>query len=268
MKVRKGYIMNIKRLFKTSVITAALILAVFLFASLTGCLSSELPVLTEAPETGSNIIQNTISVTGQGDVKVVPDEGFIDVAVMVEKTTTQDAVNENSRITKQVTDAIEKIEASNLKLQTISYDLSPLYDYSQENQPPKIYAYRATTIIQARTTDLEKLGEIISTATETGASSISSIGFDLTEIAKINAKNDALAKAARDAETKAKAIADAMGLKVEKVLFISEGSTSYPGPVLAAATESKGADQVMSPIVFPQEIEVNSSISVTYYFSK
>ncbi len=256
------------KIFKTLIL---IIVCMFVFLAavlLAGCLASDLPILTETPESTGNAVQNTISVTGEGNVKVVPDEGFIDVAVMVEKTSTQEAVDENSRISKQVTDAIEKIDASNLKLQTVSYDLSPLYDYSQENQPPKIYAYRATTIIEARTTDLNKIGQIISTATEAGATSISSIGFDLTELTKISAKNDALAKAARDAENKADAIAGAMGLKIEKVLFISEGSTSYPGPVLASASEKKGADMVMSPVVFPQEMEISSSVSVTYYFSK
>ena len=54
-------------------------------------------------------------------------------------------VNTNSTISNQVIAAIQKINAENLKIQTTSYDLSPLYDYSQENQPPKIYAYKDYT---------------------------------------------------------------------------------------------------------------------------
>jgi len=54
-------------------------------------------------------------------------------------------VNTNSTISNQVIATIQKINAENLKIQTTSYDLSPLHDYSQENQPPKIYAYKDYT---------------------------------------------------------------------------------------------------------------------------
>jgi hypothetical protein len=260
--------MNNSKLKKLVFAGVSAVLAIASGLMFSGCLATELPELTTMEQSGTNVIQNTISVTGEGRVKVLPDEGFIDLAVIVEKPTTQEAVDVNSKITQDVVSAVEKIDAENLKIQTISYDLSPLYDYSQENQPPKIYAYRATTVIEARTTDLEKIGEIISTATEAGASSISSIGFDLSEFAKQDAKNNALTQATRDAESKAQAIADAMILKIDKIIFISEGATSFPGPVYASSGEMKAEDQVMSPIIYPQEIEVSSSVNITYYFSK
>ena len=248
---------------------AVLLLAVSL--PLSGCLETDFPKIANggaATETSGNAIQNTISVTGEGIVKVLPNEGFIDVAVIVEKLTTQEAVDENSKISLKVTQAIEKTMSENLKIQTISYDLSPLYDYSQENQPPKIYAYRATTVIEARTTDLKKIGEIIAKSTEAGASSISSIGFDLTKETKSLSKNSALAEATKDAQGKAKAIADSMGLTIDKILYISEGSTAFPGPIMASAESKAAADQVMAPVIFPREMEITSSVNVVYYFSK
>lgn len=248
---------------------AVLLLVVSLLLS--GCLKTDFPKITSgggAIENSGNVIQNTISVTGEGIIKVLPNEGFIDVAVIVEKLTTREAVDENSRISLTVTQAIEKTMSENLKIQTISYDLSPLYDYSEENQPPKIYAYRATTIIEARTTDLKKIGEIIAKSTEAGASSISSIGFDLTKETKSLSKNSALAEATKDAQGKAKAIADSMGLTIDKILYISEDSTAFPGPVMASAESKVAADQVMAPVIFPQEMEITSSVNVVYYFSK
>jgi uncharacterized protein len=250
---------------------AAIVLLLGASLLFSGCLATDLPKITSSAsinESSGNIVQNTISVTGEGSIKVLPDEGFIDIAVTVEKLTTQEAVDENSKISLKVTQAIEKTSAENLKIQTISYDLSPLYDYSQENQPPKIYAYRATTVIEARTTDLKKIGEIIAKSTEAGASSISSIGFDLTKATKSLSKNSALAEATKDAQGKAKAIADSMGLKIDRILYISEGSTAFQGPIMASAETKMAADQVMAPVVFPQEMEVSSSVNVVYYFSK
>ena len=236
-----------------------------------GCLATDFPKITSSADTiesSGNAVQNTISVTGEGSIKVLPDEGFIDIAVTVEKLTTQEAVDENSRISLKVTQAIETTGAENLKIQTTSYDLSPMYDYSQENQPPKIYAYRTTTVIEARTTDLKKIGEIISKSTEAGASSISSIGFDLTKETKSLTKNSSLAEATKDAQSKAKAIADSMGLTIDRVLYISEGSTAFQGPIMASAETKMAADKVMAPVIFPQEMEVTSTVNIVYYFSK
>jgi uncharacterized protein YggE len=253
----------------TGFAVAVLMLGISILFS--GCLATGFPKITSSADTSEssgNAVQNTISVTGEGSIKVLPDEGFIDIAVTVEKLTTQEAVDENSKISLKVTQAIETTNAENLKIQTTSYDLSPMYDYSQENQPPKIYAYRTTTVIEARTTDLKKIGEIIAKSTEAGASSISSIGFDLTKETKSLSKNSALAEATKDAQGKAKAIADSMGLTIDKVLYISEGSTAFQGPIMASAETKMAADQVMAPVIFPQEMEITSTVNVVYYFSK
>ena len=251
---------------------AAAVLLLGVSILLSGCLATDFPKITSSADTSEisrNTIQNTISVTGDGSIKVLPDEGFIDIAVAIEKQTTQEAVDENSKISLKVTQAIETTGAENLKIQTTSYDLSPMYDYSQENKPPKIYAYRATTVIEARTTDLKKIGEIIAKSTEAGASSISSIGFDLTKETKSLSKNSALAEATKDAQGKAKAIADSMGLTIDKVLYISEGSTAFQGPIMASAETKMAADQqVAAPVIFPQEMEVTSTVNIVYYFSK
>jgi uncharacterized protein len=114
---------------------------------------------------------------------------------------------------------------------------------------------------------LKKIGEIIAKSTEAGASSISSIGFDLTKETKSLSKNSSLAEATKDAQGKAKAIADSMGLKIDRILYISEGSTAFQGPIMASA-EAKSADQVMAPVIFPQEMEVSSTVNVVYYFTK
>jgi len=167
-------------LFKTflAVLPAVIVISASLFA-FTACLESDIPEITLA-DTGETIaVQNTISVSGTGTVKVLPDEAFINISVVSEKATTQEAVNENSTISQNVINVIKQVRAENLKIQTIYYDLSPQYDYSKENQPPEILAYRVTSTIEVRTTDLKKIGEIISKATEAGATNISSIGFDL-----------------------------------------------------------------------------------------
>jgi len=248
-------------------ILATALLSILIFS---GCLASEIPEITFSGNGELKSLQNTISVNGTGTIKLLPDEAFISIAAIAEKPTTQEAVNENSKISQDIIDEVNKINAENLDIQTTAYELTPLYDYSKENTPPKIYAYRAASTIRVKTTDLEKIGEIIAAATEAGASSISSIGFDLTDSTKRTAKNDALSAATTDASDKAIAIANAMGLKIDSVLYVSESGTVFPAPFMAIP-EGLGelkAEAVAAPAIFPQEIEVVATINVVYVFTR
>jgi len=249
---------------------ALIAILIFLPFTMTGCFGTGIPEITMPGETTDQAYKNTISVTGNGTAKVLPDEVVVDVSVVTEKLTTEEAVNENTSIFDKVKRSIEKINAANLKIETTNFNLSPLYDYSVQNQPPKIYAYQVTSTIEVRTTDLEKMGEIIASAIESGATNISSIGFDLTESLKQKAVNDALTAATNDAGAKAKTIADSMGLTIDRVYAIIESGTSFPEPFRAAmksAPEGMGGD-VSAPEILPQEIEISASVGIVYLFTE
>ncbi|HEY4695293.1 MAG TPA: SIMPL domain-containing protein [Candidatus Hydromicrobium sp.] len=257
---------KIKKIFSFFIVSLILVLTATI---LSGCLDGEIAPYSTAGESLTGNIQNTISVTGSGTVKVIPDEVFIDISVITERATTQDAVDENSKISERIISAIEKLNAENLTIETISFNLNPLYNYSQKNKPPRIYAYQVTSTVEVRTTDLEKIGEIIATATESGANDISSIGFDLTDDSKKTAINNALAEASKDADNKALAIANSTGLKIDRILYISESGTSYPGPLYSTfktAEVDEEAAGVTPPSILPQEIEITASINIVYLF--
>jgi len=242
---------------------------VFTAVTLSGCLDGEIAPYSTGEEVIAAKIQNTISVTGSGTVKVVPDEVFIDISVITERTTTQGAVDENSQVSGEIISAIENLNIENLTIETTGFNLNPLYDYSQKNKPPRIYAYQVTSTLEVTTTNLEKIGEIIATATESGANGISSIGFDLTDESKKTAITEALAKASEDADNKAHAIANSTGLRISQILYISESETSYPGPLFSTiktAEEGADLDGVTPPTILPQEIEITASINIVYLF--
>jgi len=253
---------NKNNIIKTIAIISA---ALLIFIPLTGCIGSDIPGITQTAKSES--MQNTISVSGAGDIKMVPDQVLADIGVVTEKPTTQDAVSTNSTISDQVIAAIQKINAANMTIETVGYNLTPLYDYSNQNQPPKLYAYQVTSTIRVKTTDIEKIGEIIATATQTGATNISSLGFDLTDASRKKAINDALALATKDAADKADAIALSMGLKIDKISYITESGVSLPGPIISMQSEAVRSADVTAPTVLPAEIEVTANISVVFIFS-
>jgi len=257
------------KIIKISLFFIVSLILTFMAVTLSGCLDGEIAPYGTGDEGITTNMQNTISVTGSGTVKVVPDEGFIDISVITERSTTQAAVDENSQISEEIISAIENLNAENLTIETVSYNLNPLYDYSQKNKPPRIYAYQVTSTLEVTTTDLEKIGEIIATATESGADGISSLYFDLTDESKKTAINDALAKASEDADNKAQAIANSTGLRISRILYISESETSYPGPLYSISKAAEGVEDISGvtpPTILSQEIEITASINIVYLF--
>lgn len=259
---------GLKRL---SVFLAVSSLCVIIFL-LTSCLESDIPqyesaLLSDASTAGD--FESSITVSGEGTVKAVADLVLANISVVTEKPTSEEAVEENSTISNAVIDAIERIDAEYIRVQTAGYSLNPLYYYQDESSPPEIYAYRVTSSINVETTDIEKIGQIITLAIENGANDISSLRFDLSVSAKEQAKKEALRKASLDAASKAGAIADSLGLELANIIMINESGTSYPGPVYSLQKiESVISEdrELVPPVVEPQEIEVSSSVDITYSF--
>ncbi|MCE5329046.1 SIMPL domain-containing protein [bacterium] len=210
----------------------------------------------------------TIVVSSQGAVKVMPDTVMVDIVVSTEKPTSEEAVSVNSSETQNIITAVKALGENDLKIETVGYSLRPLYNYI-ENKPPVIYAFNAVTTLLVTTQKIEKIGSVISTAVEAGASDISSISYDLSDEVKKIAKNEALTKAVKDANDKADAISKAMAADIVEIYSVNEAGTSYPGPITDESNKQMKAAADISaapPVVLPQELEVTASISVVYIF--
>lgn len=247
------------------VVAALTFLAIFW---LSGCVSIKTPDYVQAGR-GTGIDKNTIFVNGKGTVRVVPDKVLVNVIIATENKSSEKAMDENSKIAKTVISAINQTKAENLVIETTGLSLEPLY-YYKENEPPEIYAYRASMILNVSTTDIEKIGQIIADAIEAGANSVSSLSFDLSDSVKEEAKRKALEYASKDAENKAKAIAESMGVRLGKIYYISEIETYYPSPVYAMEAPiikmEEETKEVTPPPVAPQEIEMTANIQVSFSF--
>ena len=238
---------------------------------LTGCLEDAIPEYLVTKESEPEELQNTISVSGTGSISVVPDVVLVNISVVTQEATSEEAVNKNSEITKNVISAIEETRVLDLEVKTVSFNLSPLYEYFEEGEISKIYAYRITSTIEVQTSEIEKTGEIIADASEAGANNINSIRFDLNEQTRNQAKNDALSKATADANNKALAIANSLNLQLDKIFYISESGTYFPGPIYgmgSSETKMYAEQEIAPPPIMPEEIEVTAEVEIVFYFKQ
>jgi uncharacterized protein YggE len=248
-------------------ITTLITLAFIIIALTSGCLADPTTPLYSSTGEKDDQLSNTITVTGEGSYIVVPDEAKINISVFIEEETSQEAVDKNGKTTADVIAALEGLDIQDMDIQTVSFNLDPLYNYRRENEPPEVYAYRATTVIEVSTLDMTMVGEIISEAIDAGANDVSSLRFGLSDELERQAKKEALDRAAKDGRDKASDIAESLGIDIVSIYYISESATSIPIPfeTRAFAAEEVLGDAMAVPIT-PNEIEVTAAVKISYIF--
>ena len=210
-------------------------------------------------------LSNTITVTGRGSYKVVPDRVMVNISIFVEEATSQEAVDKNSKTTSDVIEVLEGLGIEDLKIQTVSFNLDPLYNYRREDEPPEVYAFRATTVIEVSTLDINRIGEIIAEAIDAGANDVSSLRFTLSDELESEAKKNALEEAALDGKNKAEDIADSLGIDIVDIYYISESETYIPSSFIAREAPA-GLGGVSEVPITPNEVEVTASVQISYIF--
>src|SRR5436190_1995883 len=123
--------------------------------------------------------------------------------------------------------------------------MSPRSRPASSPRPP-ITGYQASNTVNLKVRDIGKLGKVLDALVANGANQVNGPSFevDQPEPAYDEARIAALHKAQARAETYAKA----MGLRVRRVVSISEGGGFQPPiPMMAMRPQSMAKDTAVSP---------------------
>lgn len=213
-----------------------------------------------AAEGGANPNQRTIQVSGTGETQATPDLAVLSLAIETHAATAAEAAGRNGGLAQKVSDALRAKLGDKGKTWTGGYSLYPEYgDESRPNMKPTITGYRAENSITVQTGALDLVGPLIDAAIAAGANRVNSLDFNLRDDTR--ARNDAIAKAAKDAQTQAQALAAALGLKLGPIINATTMSSERPQPVMfrAAAMSVNAATPVS-----PAEVTVPATVSLTY----
>ena len=198
-----------------------------------------------------------IRTTGEATVTARPDRAMIDVGVVTQAATSQAAVTQNAQKLEATLARLRQLLGAGADIKTISYSVTPNYQYPREGGQPTITGYTATNIVRVTLDDLTKVGNVIDTATQGGANQIHNLRFTLKDESTVKAQ--ALREAAVKARASAQALASALDMTVVRVLSVVEaGSPVIPIRDVAFA-KAEGA----STPIEPGTIEVNASVTIT-----
>ncbi|OYT32901.1 hypothetical protein B6U93_00225 [Candidatus Woesearchaeota archaeon ex4484_78] len=202
---------------------------------------------------------SSITTIGQSELNIMPDKASITIRIETQNKNAQKAQQENKEITNKVIKELRKAGVREKDIETQNYRIDPIMEWDPTTRKSIEKGYRATNTFVVETTELEKVGKLIDTAVNAGANRIDSIYFELSKEKQQEAKKEALKLAAENAKEKAQAIADGSGVRLGKIIRISEQGFDYY-PLRAMAT---GAAETTTPII-PQKIKVNARIEVEF----
>lgn len=205
-----------------------------------------------------------LAVVGEGKVEVVPDTAYVDVGITVSNSLNiEEARNKIDSINTELIKAVKKLGIDPKEIKTTNYSVYPTYSY--ENNTSKITGYDGNATITVKTKKTDLVPSIIEEATKAGANQINNTRFVVDDPALY--REEARAKAIKNAKDQAAKLAQSLGIKLGKVTNIVESlnGESNPRPMMYA-----GASDLKTGGSAPT-LEAGSetvTLTVTLYFEK
>lgn len=183
-----------------------------------------------------------LSLSAEGRSNRVPDLAVFSAGVVTHGITASEALGGNSRQMDQVVAALKRSGIADRDIQTSSISLSPRWNnpeaeaqrvargtrqpYVPTNEPPRIIGYEARNSVQVRVRKLGEMGKIIDTLIAAGANEVNGPSFTLDD--QSAALDEARVEAVATGKQRAELYARAAGMRVVRLLSMSEGGGYYP----------------------------------------
>jgi hypothetical protein len=209
----------------------------------------------------------TVNVSASDKVTIKPDIANISFSVVTEGKNISSITDDNN---SKVNSAIAMLKQNGVEekdIKTIEYSLSPVYTQPGQYSidfVASIAKYTLTQTVSVKIRDFSKISAILDSLTSLGINRIGNIAFGIDEPEKY--LSQAREGAFKKAQEKAAAIAQQNGLKVGKVVSVSEyGPVSYGYEGIGGMGGASMAPKSMvSADIQPGSQEVTANVSVTY----
>ncbi|WP_423751437.1 SIMPL domain-containing protein [Salinirarus marinus] len=209
--------------------------------------------------------ERTIQVAGTGSTQAEPNQAVVDVAVVA---TADDAATARQRLAanaSQMRSALTDLGLDDDQITTMRYDINRDRRRPREEGTEPRVQYRASHAFEITLTETDRVGTVVDTAVQNGATEIYDIQFTLSTDRRRSLERDARRAAMTDAREKAENIADAANLTVTGVEVVRTGGggapRQYAGGAASAtptAVADAGTDVESGPV------SVTATVRVVY----
>ncbi|WP_082898304.1 SIMPL domain-containing protein [Sphingomonas sanguinis] len=204
-----------------------------------------------------------LDISAEGRTTRVPDIATIRAGVVSQGATAAAALSDNAQRMARVLAAVKRAGVADRDIQTATVQLQPQYRYG-DNVPPAITGYQATNTLSIRFRDIAKSGSILDALVAQGSNQIEgpNLSIDKPDAALDEARADAVQRARARAELYAKAA----GMRVTRIISITENGADAggPQPPMMIRTMAMRSDAMEKTSIAPGERDVTVNVSVRF----
>jgi uncharacterized protein len=204
----------------------------------------------------------SITVSADALVSVEPDQAEIDIGVIAEAKTAAQAAKDNAAKLAAVIAEVKKLLKAGDQTKTVGYSVTPTYrtPSPREGGKPEIVGYTATNVVQVKMAGIQDVGGLIDAATAAGANRIQRLVFTLKD--QDAAQREALRNATVKAKQKAEDVAKAAGVKVVRIISVTENERSFqPLARMEFQGQAIAAERAPTPIE-SGTVQIRSSVTL------
>jgi len=225
-------------------------------------------VLSLGPAAGAQIVSPSqafegtrLDIVATGESRQVPDIAVITAGVVTQAPSASAALTDNNRRMQAVFRALDAAGIDERDIQTSSINLNARYDHSNRSEP-RLLGYTASNQLTIRFRDIDNAGGIIDALVAQGVNQINgpSLQIDAPEAAMNEARRDAIGKARQRAEL----YATAAGMRVVRIVAISEAGAARPSVMMDGRGMMSGVAESAPMQIAAGEQRLTASVSVTF----
>jgi uncharacterized protein YggE len=205
-------------------------------------------------------------VDGNGKTNSAPDVVVLSLGVQSEQKTVAQAQKEAVDAMGKIIQVLKGSGIADKDIQTRQFNIQQMTRWDDKQNTTIVTGYRVSNMVDVKVREITKAGSVID--------SVATAGGDLTRINGINFSVDdpaplykiAREKAIQAATDKAKQMAQASGVKLGKILYITESTINVPVPLNTLMMKSAyGGDVAAAPTsISGGELEFRVTVQIVY----
>lgn len=206
-----------------------------------------------------------LTVSAEGKTTRTPDMAVFSAGVVTQGATASEALSANAGAMNRVIASLKKAGIADRDIQTSQISLNPVYGQpvvgpnGVVTQEPRIIGYQAVNTVTVRSRDVAGFGKVLDALVASGANQVNGPSFQMAD--PRSATDEARTDAMKNARARADLYARAAGLRVVRIVSISEtGGYAVPQPVYAKAMM---AEDRSTPVAAG---EVEAQVNLTVQF--
>jgi uncharacterized protein YggE len=206
--------------------------------------------------------ETLLEVEAAGVHRDRPDVMTITAGVVTRGPTAAQALRENSELAARLIETVRSRGIEPRDVRTTNLEVSPVFEprpNQDDDEEGRIVGYMARNTVELRLRDLNRAPELLDAFLQAGANSVSGPRFSLSDDrpATLAAQREAVRLAREEAEN----YAGAMGMRIVRVLRVSERGRQMAGGYAEVVVTGS---RIRLPPVEPGELETRVSLWVDF----